>query len=161
MAMKRLFLILAAAALIVPAVTAQTIGLQDAIAMSRSQIQSDRQAIVAQTLGLTEQQGQVFWPLYREYRAELDKPLDSLWNLFTTYGANWQSMNNSDATKLLNEYLGIEHDVITIKQKWAKTMNEKLDGVTVARFFQIDNKLDTILRLEGAAEIPLIKKQLP
>ncbi len=159
--MKRLLVILAAAALILPVVTAQTIGLQDAIAMSRAQIQSDRQAIVAQTLGLTEQQGQVFWPLYREYRAEIDKPVDRLWNLFTTYGENWQSMSNADATKLLNEYLTVEHDVITIKQKYAKKMNEKLDGVTVARFFQIDNKLDTILRLEGASEIPLVKKQLP
>ena len=43
------------------------------LAVTRQQIQADRQAIVAQNLPLTEAQATAFWPLYQAYRAEVVK----------------------------------------------------------------------------------------
>jgi hypothetical protein len=150
--MKKLFAVVAL--VVAPALFAQTV--HDEIAFTRSQIQADRQAIVAATLGLTEEQGKSFWPLYREYRMEMEKPLDRGWALFTTYGQNWNSMTSDDAKKALNEWLEIEEQSINIKQKYMKKFAKQTDGVTAARFFQIDNKLDTIIRLEAAKSIPLV-----
>jgi hypothetical protein len=143
-----------AALLVAPALIAQTI--HDEIAFTRAQIQADRQGIIAASLSLTEPQATKFWPLYREYRQALEKPADRVWNLFTTYGQNWSSMTNDDAGKALNEWLSAERDTIEIKQKWAKRFSKELDPVTAARFFQIDNKLDTIIRLEAASQIPVM-----
>ena len=110
---------------------------------------------------LSEAQGTVFWPIYREYRQALDKTSDRLWAIMTKYGASWDAMHNDDAKAALNEWLDAERDAIQIKQKYAKRFAKELDGVTAARFFQIDNKLDTIVRLEAASGIPLVeaKKQ--
>src|SRR3954454_10425026 len=119
--MRRIFsiaAIVAAVSLVAPVVIAQTV--HDEIAFTRTQIQADRQAIVAASLGLTEEQGKAFWPLYREYRGALEKPTDRAWALFTTYGETWNSMNNADATKALNEWLSIEKESVEIKQKYAK-----------------------------------------
>lgn len=154
--MKKAFVLttVLAAALLAPAASAQTV--QDQIALSRAEIQTERQAIVAQTLGLTEAQSALFWPLYKQYRAELDKPLDRAWNLFTTYGDKWDSMNDKDAATMLDQWLAVEKDMASIKQKWARKMAKTLGGTTAMRFFQADNKLDTIIRLEAAADIPLV-----
>jgi hypothetical protein len=144
----------AVALAVAPALFAQTV--HDEIAFTRAQIQADRQGIVAASLGLTEAQGTKFWPLYREYRQALEKPSDRVWNLFTTYGQKWDSMSSDDAKNALNEWLSAERDTIEIKQKWAKRIAKDIDPVTAARFFQIDNKLDTIIRLEAASQIPVM-----
>ena len=39
------------------------------IALTRADIQKDRQAIVAKFMNLTESQSQAFWPVYRDYRS--------------------------------------------------------------------------------------------
>jgi len=157
--MRKTFGLLVALLLVAPVLMAQTV--HDEIAFTRAQIQADRQAIVAASLGLSEAQGKVFWPIYREYRQALDKPTDRLWAIMTKYGASWDAMHNDDAKAALNEWLDAERDAIQIKQKYAKRFAKELDGVTAARFFQIDNKLDTIVRLEAASGIPLVeaKKQ--
>jgi len=153
--MKKLFALFVAIALIAPVLMAQTV--HDEIALTRAQIQADRQAIVAASLGLTEAQGTVFWPIYREYRQAMDKPADRLWALMTKYGASWDAMHNDDAKAALNEWLEAERDAVQIKQKYAKRFAKELGGITAARFFQIDNKLDTIIRLEAAGGIPLVE----
>ena len=151
--MKRVAL---AIALVATPLFAQSV--HDEIAFARAHIQSDRDTVVRATLKLTEQQDEVFWPLYREYRTQVSKPMDKLWNLFVTYGQKWDAMSDSDAARLLDEYLGIEKDVLQIKQRYVKAMEAKLGGATTARFFQIDNKLDAIVRMEAASEIPLLTK---
>jgi hypothetical protein len=133
---------------------AQTV--HDEIALNRAQIEADRQTIVAATMGLSEADGKVFWPLYKDYRAEMDKPVNRAWGLLVNYGERWESLSDDDGAKLMNEWLGVEQSIVEVKQKWAKRMSKDLHAATVARFFQIDNKLDSIIRLEAAAEIPLV-----
>ena len=148
--------------LIAPALAAQTphqLSVQDEIALTRSELQADRQAIVTASLKLTDDESKKFWPMYRDYRADMDKPMDRLWNLFVSYGEKWDTLSSDDARKMLNEYFDIEKDVISTKMKWAGRMNKELKGTTVARFFQIDNKLDSILRLGASSEIPLIENK--
>jgi hypothetical protein len=150
---KQLFVL---ALILTPAIQAAEVSLQDLIAMSRAQVQAERQAVITASLGLTEAEGKVFWPMYRDYRAEMNKPLDRTWNLLTTYAEHWDSLTDIDATTALDEWLSVEKQQTEIKQKWARNMMKQLKPVTVARFFQIDNKLDAVLRLEAAAEIPVI-----
>jgi hypothetical protein len=46
---------------------------QTDLAIDRAQLQSDYQSIVALNLNITDEQGKTFWPLYREYRGEIQK----------------------------------------------------------------------------------------
>ena len=67
-------------------------------------------------------------------------------------------MSDADASRLLDEYFAIEKDIVQIKQKYAKTMTARIGAANTARFFQIDNKLDSIVRAEAASGIPLLTK---
>ena len=51
--------------------TAQTV--EDEIQVARSALKADRKATVASAVQLTEAEAKAFWPLYDEYRAEMDK----------------------------------------------------------------------------------------
>lgn len=127
------------------------------IAMDRAQLQSDRQAIVAANLPLTDEQAKAFWPVYREYRGEMQKLGDRLVDLMLDYAKNAEALSDSQATAMVDDYLAIQKDEIRIKSDWLSRFRKVLPPKSVTRFYQIDNKLDAILRFDAADRIPLVK----
>ncbi|MFA6957305.1 MAG: hypothetical protein WC538_15650 [Thermoanaerobaculia bacterium] len=131
--------------------------LQSQIAFVRSQDEADRQAIVAAALNLNEKDGAAFWPMYRDYRSEMGKVGDKSWKLLLEFAEKYQAMSEEDASKMLDEVLRIEEQRNDVKTKWLGKMRKSIPATTVARFYQIDNKIDTLLRLDAAANVPLIE----
>jgi len=125
------------------------------VEMTRAQIQSDRQAIVAAAMDLSDAEGAVFWPMYREYRAEVQTLGDRRWRLLESYADSWTAMSEGAAKALLDEWFSIQADEIKIKRKWMKKMRKDMSSRRVLRFFQIENALDAVIAGEIAAEIPL------
>lgn len=136
-----------------PAVRAQV---QSEIALTRADIQAERQALVAENLPLTEDQAKAFWPVYRTYREELAKLGDRFVALIEDYAKNYETMTDPQASTMIKEFLKIQKEEVTIKTAWVPKFEKILPAKAVARFFQIENKLDLIVRTEVAAEIPLV-----
>jgi len=58
---------------------------QDLVEVARSVIKVDRQAAVVSAMKLTDAEGTRFWPLYHEYRTEMDKIGDGIAKLVLDY----------------------------------------------------------------------------
>ena len=129
----------------------------DEIALTRAAIQTRRQAIVTAAMDLTAPESQAFWPLYRDYRTDMAKVDDRLVNLIIVYAGNYNSLNDDMASKLLNDYLDIERARLDIKTQYVPRFLGVLPATKVARFYQVDNKLDKKIQAELAAEIPLTR----
>lgn len=136
-----------------PAARAQV---QSEIALTRADIQTERQALVAENLPLTEDQAKVFWPMYRTYREEMAKLGDRFVALVEDYAKNYETMTDPQASTMIKEFLKIQKEEVAIKTAWVPKFEKILPATAVARFFQIENKLDLIVRAEVAAEIPLV-----
>ena len=128
-----------------------------AVEVTRADIQADRQALVASNLPLTDEQAKVFWPLYRQYRAEMQTVGDRLVNLIDNYGQNYESLTDEQAAQMMKEYLKMQQDTIAIKNKYVPRFNKVLPAKTVMRFYQIENKMDLIVMLAVSSQIPLAK----
>ena len=128
-----------------------------AVELTRSAIQAERQSILAANLELDEEESAVFWPLYQEYRNELEVAVSTRIDLLNEYFASYETLTDKEALALLDKHLDWQHDVLKIRSTYAKKMRKVLPGRTVARFFQIENKMDLIVEYELAGEIPLIK----
>ena len=155
--MKHLIVVLATLIVIfAPAVvSAQTA--EDAIQLTRSAIQTERQAVVAANLGLNESESAVFWPLYRDYRNAVDQAADARVDILRRLFSNYETLTDDEAMSLLNDHLAFKKEILKIRTSYAKKMSKVLPGRTVARFFQIENKMDAIINYEMAGEIPLVK----
>lgn len=136
-----------------PAVMAQV---QHEIALTRAEIQTERQALVAENLPLTEEQATAFWPMYRTYREEMAKLGDRLVAVIEDYAKNYETMTDPQSSAMIKEFLKIQKEEIAIKTSWVPKFEKILPAKTVARFYQIENKLDLIVRTSVAAEIPLV-----
>jgi hypothetical protein len=130
---------------------------QRAVELTRSAIQAERQAIVAANLGLDEAERAVFWPLYQEYRDALESAVSTRVDLLHRYFASYETLTDNEALALLDKHIAWENRILKIRTAYAKKMRKVLPGKMVARFFQIENKMDIILEYELAGEIPLIK----
>jgi hypothetical protein len=130
--------------------------LEPAIQMLRSEIGKDRREIVKKNMLLTESESARFWPLYDQYRAEINKLGDRRTKLITDYAANRNSMSEDEAGRLTRERFQIQKDKLDIQESYYKKMSKALSERTAARFFHIDSKLDAAIDAELAAHIPLV-----
>ena len=155
--MKHLIVVLAVlvAAFAPTVVSAQTA--DDAIQLTRSAIQTERQAVVAANLGLNESESAVFWPLYRDYRNAVNQAADARVAILRRLFSDYETLTDDDAMSLLDDHLAFEKEMLKIRTSYAKKMSKVLAGRTVARFFQIENKMDAIIDYEMAGEIPLVR----
>jgi len=155
--MKHLIVVLATlvAVFAVAVISAQTA--DDAIQLTRSAIQTERQAVVAANLGLNESESAVFWPMYRDYRNAVEQAADARVDILRRLFSNYETLTDDEAMSLLNDHLAFEKEMLKIRTSYAKKMSKVLSGRTVARFFQIENKMDAIIDYEMAGEIPLVK----
>jgi hypothetical protein len=149
--------VLAFALAISAAAAGPLLGQNDQVALSRQEIQTRRQEILAANLGLPDSLGGVFWPQYREYRVEMARNGDRVQNLVINYAKNYQSMTDEQAKQLTDEWFSIQEEQVNIRKKWIGKFQKILPAKTVARFAQIENRLDTIVAAAMMEQIPLVK----
>jgi UTP:GlnB (protein PII) uridylyltransferase len=143
----------AAAVLLAAPVQAQV---RSEIELTRQQIQTDRQAIVAAGLQLTDEQAAAFWPVYREYRTALDPIGDRQVALLTDFAEKYQAMTEADTDRMLKEMFAIQDARLDVAKKYVDRFKKVLPTVMVGRFYQIENKLDAIIMFDLAAGVPLL-----
>ena len=154
---RSIFVVILAAALALGAANAPAqMSETDALQQLRADIQADRQAVVAANLGLTDAEGAAFWPLYREYRGELAKGGDRLQKMIQDFARVYDTATAEQAKALVDEMFAIQKLDLTVKESYLPRFRKVLPEVKVARFLQIENKVDAVVRLGLAADMPLI-----
>lgn len=138
--------------------TAQDTGgaTRSTIEVTRAMIRSERQKIVAQALPLSQEEAEKFWPLYRDFSVELSKLNDRRAELISKYAELYPNVPENEAHDMLDTLLEIQSSELQLKQKYVPRFRKVLPEVKVTRYFQLENKLDAILRLELAQAIPLM-----
>ena len=125
--------------------------------LARSDIKTQKAYILAQNLPLTEAEGAEFWPLEREYESELSRLGDEKLSIIKDYVANYYNMSQRDAGKLAQRTFELERRKVDLKEKYFKKFSRVMETKKAARFFQIENQLNTAIDLRVAASLPLIQ----
>jgi len=139
-----------------PVVNEKFSDLEPAIQMLRQEVGKDRRDLVKANMLLTNSEAARFWPIYDEYRAEMNKIGDKRVKLITDFAANRDSMSEDEGLRLLKARIDIEKEKNDLRGDYVKKFNKELSARTTARFFQIDQKLDAAVEAALAAKIPLI-----
>ncbi len=135
---------------------AQTVDEWTAVQQILADVKADRQAVVAANLPLTDGEARAFWPVYKEYRGEVEKVAERMAKLIVVYAANYETMNDTKADAFLKEALAIDRDKLGVREKYLPKVRSVLPPTKAARFLQIENKLDAIVNVGLASEIPLV-----
>ena len=127
------------------------------IALTRAQIQTERQEILAKAMNFTEEEALAFWPAYRDYRVDMARLGDRFVKVITEFTSANANLTDEQANRLLDEYLDIKAKEVSVKKKHVAAFRKILSPAKVTRFFQLENKLDAVVNFELAATVPLTK----
>jgi hypothetical protein len=119
-------------------------------------IRANRKAMVAVNLQLTDDEAAKFWPVYDRYQKEINAVGDRLVALIADYTASFTDMSNDKAMKIVEDYLAIQADQVKVRRSYVDEFAKSLPGRKVARFYQIENKMDAVIRYDLASTIPVI-----
>ena len=128
------------------------------IEILRDALRTNKKAIVDVNLGLSDAEAQAFWPVYDRYQKDLAAVQDRLVRVIEEYTAKFGKLTDEEAEKLVEDYLAIERDRAKVREAFLAPISEALPGRKVMRFYQIENKIDAVLRYELARTIPVVEQ---
>lgn len=129
----------------------------DNMEVVREKLRADKKLFIAQNMQLTESEAKAFWPLYDRYQSDLVKLNDRTIKLIQDYVKNYKTMTDEVAHKLLDEYLAIEADRLKLREAYRPQFMSALPARRVARYYQLENKIQAVVSYDLARQIPLIK----
>lgn len=134
-------------------------GIDQNIELLRKDIRSSRKQLVAANLRLTDDQATRFWPVYDEYTAELTKIGNQKTALIKEYADQWGTMTDEQASSLITRSLAVDQQMAQLRVKYMPIFGKAVPGKVVATFFQLDRRIQALLDIQLASQIPLVQAQ--
>ena len=130
---------------------------RDAVEVKRSIIQTERKMIVSANMPMSEEESAAFWPVYNEFQDAMRKLNDRRTNLILDLISEFDDLSGERAQDMVKEALNIEEKRIKLQRKFLGKFNKVLPPKKVARFFQIENRLNARISDELLSRMPLIE----
>jgi hypothetical protein len=109
-------------------------------------------------MNFSEEDGSVFWSIYKEYEIELDKLGDKRLANIKDFAENYKKMTDLKADELIDKAFNYQEERLELKRNVYNQIKEKLNPLTAAKFIQLEHHIQLIVDLKINATIPLIEK---
>lgn len=128
----------------------------DELQAARVELKADRKAVVAEALQITESEGKAFWPLYQQYRAEMDKSGDALLVLIKDYAQLYPDVPDDKAKVMLSRLGNLEKQLVETRNSYLGKIQQVISPAKTLRFAQVESRFDLALRRGMASAVPLV-----
>jgi hypothetical protein len=136
-----------------PVTSAQTV--KERLDLTREAVENQRRVLVAGSLRLSDAEAKAFWPLYDDYEKER-RPYDERANkLLADFLAQAATLSDAQAKAMVEEAFRIDEGRVKVRRAWYDRMAKAIPPRQLARFYQIENKLDSVVRADLSKQVPL------
>jgi hypothetical protein len=127
------------------------------VELLRSDVRGQKVAIITDVMNFTAAEDAAFWPIYREYELELTRLNDERVTIIQEYADSYEHVTDAIADRLILKALDLEAGRTALKGKYYDRMKSALSAKTAARFLQVEHQLLTIIDLQIASSLPVVK----
>jgi hypothetical protein len=135
----------------------QELNTQAYVQLLRTDLNTRKEQIVKETMQLDDKQARIFWPIYKDYEANLDKLGDEKLTIIQEYASNFTTMTNEKADALAQRVMALDDQKIALRRKYYELMKQSLPAVLVVRFFQVQNQIQLLADLKIASNLPIME----
>ena len=122
----------------------------------RSDVRAQKIAILTAVMDFTEAEDAAFWPLYREYDAEMAKLGDERVALVAEYARHYSALSDAVADSLATRALDLEARRQAVKRKAHERVKTVLSPSKALRFLQVEHQLLLLIDLQISAALPVV-----
>lgn len=126
------------------------------IELVRMDLRQERVEVVGQSMRLSADEASQFWPIYEEYEAAYAALGDVELQLIKDYADAFFSMTDEAADGLVERLFQLIEDDQALIREYHGKVASAVGGAVAARFVQVERRINTLLDLQLAAEIPLL-----
>ena len=116
-----------------------------------------RKKITAANMTLTPDEAAKFWPIYDQYIKETMKINDERWATIKNYATNYNTMTNQVAQDYMEHSANADQQLIALLAKYISIFQNAISPKKTAQWYQIDRRVDTMINLQLASLIPIVK----
>lgn len=126
------------------------------IELLRSNVQTSKNDVISHTMQFTPAESDAFWPIYRSYSSDQRAIADERLQLIKDYAKEYDTMNDAKAKDMVQRFIAIENKTAKLRDEYWPKFENALGAKKAAKFYQVDNRLTTMVNLQLSSEIPLI-----
>jgi hypothetical protein len=125
------------------------------IDLIRKDARSQKSAIMDAVMQLDPDQAAKFWPIYRDYEADLAKVHDLRVANIKEYAQSYNNLTDAKADELVRNALSYQKQRTDLLARYYDRVKQSLGAVTAARFAQVEQQLLLIIDLQIDSSLPI------
>ena len=153
--MKKYILIIAALFL---ASFAYTQSNKEEIDLVQAAFGMDKKAIVADFVQLSDSQKDAFWTIYDEYETKRKEYGRERIDLLKQYAEQYMTMTSEQADTWTKKVMELQVKTDKLIATYYEKIKGVSDGVVATQFYQIENYILAMIRMQILQEVPFLKK---
>ncbi len=126
------------------------------IALLRKDVSAEKAKLLGMMMQFDAQDAATFWPIYRDYDAELNKLNDLRVANIKEYARTYTEMTNEKADELIKNAMAYLKQRDELLAKYYERVKQELGAITAARFVQVEHQLLTIIDLKIDSALPVV-----
>ena len=123
----------------------------------KSDIQKETTDIINRSMELSAEEAAAFWPIYNEYDQALDKLADSRIQLIKEYSGLYSNISDEKALELGKRWLDRLTEREKLRREYFGKFAEALSPAQALKVMQIENRLELLIDMQIAKELPMVK----
>ena len=124
------------------------------IAVVRANMQADRTTLITTGMNFNEKDGAEFWPIYKQYEYERSRLDDDRVAVIKEYIQKYPNLSDAEAKPMAEKMLECDSRLAELKKKYYKRFNKVLPALTVAKFFQLERRVDLMMDMQVESSLP-------
>jgi hypothetical protein len=137
------------------ATATQEQNLKEYVTLLRKDIRSQKSSVMNDVMQLDIDQSAKFWPIYRDYDAELTKLNDLRVANIEEYSKSYSHLTDEKADELVHNAMSYQKQRAELLAKYYDRMKDALGAVTAARFLQVESQLLLLIDLQIDSSLPI------
>jgi hypothetical protein len=131
--------------------------IESTIELIRSDLKTQKKALIEKVMNFTEKEANQFWPFYREYSLELSKIGDQRLAVLKDFAANYDKIDDKKAEELVKKSGDLQKARTDLMAKYYKKAGKFLGMKRAAQWIQAENQIMMLVDAKMASETPLLK----
>ena len=126
------------------------------IVLLRKDVSAEKAKLLGTVMQFDAEDAAKFWPIYRDYDAELNKLNDLRVANLQEYARTYTQMTDAKADELIKNGMAYQKQRDELLAKYYERLKQELGAITAARFVQVEHQLLMIIDLKIASSLPVV-----
>jgi hypothetical protein len=126
--------------------------------LMRSDIRTKKASLIADRMKFTDREASAFWPVYRQYEADLAAINDKKVSIMKDYMNRHDTLSDKQAKQLAEDVFDVDQKTLDLREKCFGALEKAIPAKTIVRWLQLERRLQLLVDAQLAKDLPVIQK---